>query len=451
MEPERSTTDFPSANPTRRGWACRAAWHRGMNALCWRLAIVGTLPMLAAAWLVRRTVARHARVIVVVGTYGKTTTTRAIREVLGLPTDAWVEANANCLVLVPLALFRGLGRSHDVVIEVGIGAPSQMARFAWALRPSVVVVTCIGHEHIQSFRDLDHLRDEKAAMVRSLAADGVAVLNGDDPNVMWMVSQTRARIVTFGLTPGLDVYGTDMKLDWPHGTRLRLHAGGESIVVDTHLVGDGLIQGLLAAAAVAGIDGRPLPGVATALESLPATRGRLQPVVLPGGVTILRDDYKSTPETVIAALASLEQVTARRRIVVLGDLDMPPHPERHWYRTVGQKAGQVADLALFVGTKFDRYCVGARAAGMRDDRMHHVRTVDQAIAFLRGSLNADDVVLVKGRETQRLTRITLALAGRHVRCRIEQCRLHLTFCDDCPLLEQDGMPPIAAPMRGGIA
>jgi UDP-N-acetylmuramoyl-tripeptide--D-alanyl-D-alanine ligase len=444
-------TDSSSTASCRPVRSWRAVWHRGINALGWRLAIAGTLPMLIVAGLVRRTVGRRARVIVVVGTYGKTTTTRAIRAALGLPPSRWAEANANCLALVPLALLRGLWRSREIVIEVGIGAPEQMTRFAWALRPSVVVVTCIGLEHIQSFRDLDHLRDEKAAMVRSLAATGVAVLNGDDTNVMWMASQTRARVVTYGLTPGLDVRGTDLTLNWPHGTRLQLHAGGESVVLDARLVGDGLVHGLLAAAAVAGVEGRPLATVVPRLASMPATRGRLQPVVLPGGVTVLRDDYKSTPETVIAALDALAQVPGGRRITVLGDLDMPPPPERHWYKSVGEKVAQVADMALFVGTKFDRYRVGARAAGMQDDRMHHVRSVHEAITFLRCCLDADDVVLVKGRETQRLTRIILALAGRDVRCRIDQCRLHLTFCDDCPLLEHDDVPHHARPERDGDA
>lgn len=444
-------TDSSSAAAVRRGWSWRANYHRVRNALCWRLAVTGTLPMLAAAWLVRRTLARRARVIVVVGTYGKTTTTRAIRAALGLPTSTWVEANANCLAMVPLGLLRGLWQSRLVVIEVGIGAPAQMVSYAWALKPSVVVVTCIGHEHIQSFRDLEHLRDEKASIVRALAADGVAVLNGDDANVMWMATQTRARIVTYGLAPGLDVRGTDLTLRWPHGSRLNIHAGGETILLHTQLVGDGLIHGLLAATAVGGIEGRPLSAVGTALEAMPATRGRLQPMVLPGGITVLRDDYKSTPETVIAALDTFGRVPGSRRIVVLGDLDMPPPPERHWYRAVGERVAQVADLALFVGTKFDRYRVGARAAGMPDDRMHHVRTVHEAILFLRGCLASADVVLVKGRETQRLTRIILALAGRDVRCRIEQCRLHLTFCDDCPLLEHDDVPLQPWPTRCGEA
>jgi hypothetical protein len=84
---------------------------------------------------------------------------------------------------------------------------------------------------------------------------------------------------------------------------------------------------------------------------------------------------------------------------------------------------------------------------MPDDQLHHARTVSEAITFLRDSLLADDVVLVKGQETQRLTRIILALAGRNVQCQIEQCRMHLTFCDDCPLLEDDDGPQPTWPKR----
>jgi len=36
-----------------------------------------------------------------------------------------------------------------------------------------------------------------------------------------------------------------------------------------------------------------------------------------------------------------------------------------------------------------------------------------------------------------MTRIILALSGRTVRCALDACRLHLQFCDDCPLLEQE--------------
>jgi UDP-N-acetylmuramoyl-tripeptide--D-alanyl-D-alanine ligase len=45
-------------------------------------------------------------------------------------------------------------------------------------------------------------------------------------------------------------------------------------------------------------------------------------------------------------------------------------------------------------------------------------------------------VLIKGRDTQRLDRVVLALAGRRVGCTIKFCDVVRTRCDECPMLER---------------
>ena len=50
-------------------------------------------------------------------------------------------------------------------------------------------------------------------MVRALPRTGLAVLNGDDPNVMWMKPQTAARVVTVGFGATCDVRAGDIRLD----------------------------------------------------------------------------------------------------------------------------------------------------------------------------------------------------------------------------------------------
>jgi UDP-N-acetylmuramyl pentapeptide synthase len=134
------------------------------------------------------------------------------------------------------------------------------------------------------------------------------------------------------------------------------------------------------------------------------------------------------------ALDVLEHNDAKRRVVVMGDLDAPPAPERPHYRAVGTRVAQVAHRAVFVGEKFRVYRPGVRRGGMPDEHMTHVRTVHEAIAVLQRELCPGDVVLVKGQEQQRLTRIILALAGQEVHCNIKACHLHLVFCERCPLL-----------------
>ena len=93
---------------------------------------------------------------------------------------------------------------------------------------------------------------------------------------------------------------------------------------------------------------------------------------------------------------------------------------------------------IVVGTAFPKYSAGARAAGMRREAMvdagHSVKVAWEAVQV---DLGPGDVVLVKGRNTQRLDRVGLALQGRAVRCEIEYCDLRGVRCETCPMLAVD--------------
>ena len=62
------------------------------------------------------------------------------------------------------------------------------------------------------------------------------------------------------------------------------------------------------------------------------------------------------------------------------------------------------------------------------------RSVRRAAEALASDMAPGDVILIKGRDTQRLERIALALMGRDVRCELVYCNARLTRCDACPML-----------------
>ncbi|HEX6015342.1 MAG TPA: hypothetical protein VFY87_26795 [Geminicoccaceae bacterium] len=91
---------------------------------------------------------------------------------------------------------------------------------------------------------------------------------------------------------------------------------------------------------------------------------------------------------------------------------------------------------VVVGPMFRRYAAGATAAGMpREALLDARRDVRAAWEAVRADLRPGDVVLVKGRDTERLDRVALALQGRPVRCTIEFCDLRGVRCQTCPMLE----------------
>jgi UDP-N-acetylmuramoyl-tripeptide--D-alanyl-D-alanine ligase len=388
----------------------------------------------AAATAHRRTLARSARVITVVGSVGKTTTTKTVAAALGLGGLERLRGGSYSKLAVNLLRVRP-GQPH-AVFEVAIDGKGQMERYASMLRPDIVVVTAIASEHQRSLGSLETTRAEKACMLDGLRPGGTAVLNGDDPNVRWMAGRTGAEIITIGLGEDNDLRATEVRVDWPHGTRFRLHAAGAEREMCIRLVGRKMVYPALAAVAVALKEGRSLDGAVNAIEAVEPVAGRMQPVALPGGSWLLRDEFKAPLESVDAALDALEELPGRK-IVVLGEVSEPPGSQGPIYRRLGERIAGTASRAIFIGGVFQRLAAGARRAGMpRDAIVDAGRSPRRAADAVMQDLRPGDIVLVKGRDTQRLARVALALQGRTVGCDIEFCNAVYTGCEMCPMLER---------------
>jgi UDP-N-acetylmuramyl pentapeptide synthase len=393
-----------------------------------------TLPF---AQLYRRTILRRTRIVAVVGSFGKTTTTSIIAAALG-------DGRTFRRQLVEAILAIPVGHPH-AVFEIGIDGPGQMAPLAKALGPDIAVVTTVGSEHHRSMNTLGTTRHEKAAMVRALRPSGFAILNGDDANVMWMAGQTRAKIITYGLGKSNDVRASDVSLDWPGGLSFLVHARGETRRLRTKFVGRHFVISFLAAAAVAMVEGITLDEFANRVEGVLPVHGRLHVKHLENGAVLLCDYFKSSYETMHAALDTLAEIPARRRIVVFGDVSEPPGPQGTIYGDLGERIAGIADKAVFLGRGFPRYQAGARRAGMAKRALiDSGELVLSAVAAIREDLGPGDVVLIKGRVEQRLDRVALALEGRPVRCTLVTCRLKAPRCHQCSRLEHgwDGLKAV---------
>lgn len=404
-----------------------------------RLALAGAVvkraqrPLLWLAGVRRRSLTK-TRIVAVVGSYGKTTTSRAVAAALGLPvTPSGPHSAAG---FVALHLLR-LPRDREVgVFEAGINGPDQMRPIERALRPNVVVVTSIGLEHHRSFGSLEATRREKSEMLRGLDETGLAVLNGDDPNVVWMASQTKARVITFGFSDHCDVRASGEQIDLIQGTRCKVELEGRSHLLSLKLLGRHQIPAALAGIVVGREFGVEPEVVCRRLAELEPTRMRLQPVTLANGAVLIRDEFKSGIETIQRALEFLAATRDRRRIAVLGSITEPKRPQRQTYKAVGRQLAQSVDLAILLGSSGEDYAAGARQIPGGFEKMILVRSDwREALNALPEDLGPADVVLIKGRYTDRLERIVLALQGHEVGCMLHECMAKMTRCEGCPMLE----------------
>jgi UDP-N-acetylmuramoyl-tripeptide--D-alanyl-D-alanine ligase len=391
------------------------------------------LPVLrASAWLWRRLMWRTT-VVAITGSVGKTTARECLAAILAAhaPTLA-TRHNQNDDTGVPRTLLRLRPWHGFAVIELGTAGPGQMRPNARLVRPDVAVVLAVAPTHTDAFATLDDIAADKGELPAALRPRGLAILNGDDERVRRSAERCRARVETFGRSPGADAWADAVSARWPERLALRVHAGGEARRIQTRLVGEQWVNGILAAVLAARALGIAPAEAAAALEAVEPFAVRMQPVRLPNGATVIRDEMNSSPETWRAALAVLREASARRRVLVASDLSDVRRKHRVRYRMLGDYAADSADAALFVGEQARFAVRRAVERGMDPTLVHGVLDVRAAAEHLAGFLQPGDVALLKGRGVHHLSRALFAQLGE-IGCWKTHCRRHIA-CDTCPEL-----------------
>ena len=76
-------------------------------------------------------------------------------------------------------------------------------------------------------------------------------------------------------------------------------------------------------------------------------------------------------------------------------------------------------------------------AGMNPENITRIKLDPLSIlSLLPEDLGAGDIILIKGRTDYKISRLSLALMGKKVNCRLMSCSVTTSFCDDCSMLEK---------------
>ena len=125
--------------------------------------------------------------------------------------------------------------------------PTQLLHDAGALGP---LTTAVHPTHLERAGSIERIALAKSELPRALPAEGLAVLNADDPRVAAMREVTPARVRTFGVTTPADVTAADVVSHGVHGTEFTLRAPWGERRVRSGTPGRHLVPHALAAAAV---------------------------------------------------------------------------------------------------------------------------------------------------------------------------------------------------------
>jgi UDP-N-acetylmuramoyl-tripeptide--D-alanyl-D-alanine ligase len=375
-------------------------------------------------------------VIAITGSVGKTTAKECLAAALeGHGGVVKTFRNQNDRFGLPKTI-RAMRPWHRfAVVELGTQGPGDMRRLARLVKPDVAVVLCVARTHTSEFKSLDETAAEKAELLSALSSRGIAVLNSDDARVRRMAEGRKIRTIFFGSTPGCDYQAQAAESRWPDRLRLEVVSGEQRVELHTQLVGAHWQASVMAALAAAVACGILFEEAAKKIGRVPPFAGRMQPVALPSGATIMRDEENGSPDTVEAMFEVLRNARAKRRGLVFSDQSDSKEKPRKRLRAVGRLASELCDFAVFVGDHAHHGVAGATAAGMDPSRCPAFHNLRDAAQWLKNELRPDDLVFLKGRSTEHLSRILFAQFG-NIGCWKSKCDIR-TLCDYCERLAPD--------------
>lgn len=257
----------------------------------------------ALGWLMK-----DGQGIAVAGAHGKTTTTSMA---------GWILEKGG---LDPTLIVGGQAHNVRGNVRIGKGAPivveADESDGSFLLLPvHTAIVTNIDNDHMDHYRDMDHLIDSFRRFIDGVAENGSAVVCLDDPILRELLPSVSARTVTYGLEPGARYRAEEIEFSGGE-TRFRLVVDGRDRgEFRLSVPGRHNLQNALGAMAMALELGVGEEAIREALGSFAGVERRYQFIGECQGIKIF-DDYAHHPTEIRATLQSIRLSTPRRLVAV---------------------------------------------------------------------------------------------------------------------------------------
>jgi UDP-N-acetylmuramoyl-tripeptide--D-alanyl-D-alanine ligase len=374
-------------------------------------------PVLALQAIARsRRKLRDLTVIGITGSIGKTSTKEVVAALVSQKWNTYRSAgNLNSEIGLPLCLLEIEEDVEVAVVEMGGAyAFGELALLASIALPRIAVVTNVHPVHLERMGTIENIAKTKAELVESLPADGVAVLNGDDPRVLAMADLAQCEVITYGVSPTNDIWASDVESHGLRGSTFKLHLDGDTSLVRVPLVGGHAPFLALPAIAVGHALGMHIAEMLPGFDD-PTIQVRLLVLDGPNGSMMIDDTYNASAPSVMSALGLLDEIAPGRRIAVLGDMRELGAESEEQHRMVGRRAAEVVDDLVTYGPLAQLIAEEAgRAQAETDARVQRIRSFsldeqDQMVSFLQQEPSEGDVLLLKGSRGLEMERIVAAL------------------------------------------
>lgn len=334
------------------------------------------------------------KVIGITGSYGKTSSKNILNDILNIkfisrPTPK----NLNTEYGLMITINNHLDKFDDIFIaEMGAYKKGEIKKLCDLVKPKYGILTTIGLAHLETFGSPENIIKTKFELIESLPADGIAVLNKDDPKQVSYRIKSKCKKIWIGIDEeDVDIRATDIECNHK-GSKFNVIFKGDSkkYEFETKLLGNHNIYNVLAGIALGREFGISIKELQQGVRKVRSIEHRLELKNL-GYMYMIDDAYNSNPVGAKNALDVLSMMPGKKVVVTPGMIELG-EKEDELNQIFGNQIAKVADYVILVGEKKTKPIFkGINEIGFDKDKIFIVNSVYDAYSILQTLKTKEDM------------------------------------------------------------
>lgn len=354
------------------------------------------LPLFSRAEVLGMIMNKYKNSVAICGTHGKTTVTSMTSLILrnaGYKPTILVGGN--------LPQINGnveIGENEYFVTE----ACEYMDSFL-QLRPSIGVILNIDSDHLDYFKDMDHIVQSFSTFVDQIPPHGIIIAYGDNPFVK-SILKDRTNKITYGYSESNDFYAENMKFDENGYPGFDICVKGRKIAhLELSVPGEHNVLNAMAAFVTASYLKVDIPTIAETLKEYRGTNRRFDFNGITDSGAKVFDDYAHHPTEIKATLSAARNVKHNKLWLIF-----QPHTYTRTKALFDEFTDAFVDADVLVLTDIyaarekDIYNISSYKLATaikkkhRDKEVYYVKDFEDIASYIRKHAGKDDIVMTMG-------------------------------------------------------
>ncbi|MBK8981437.1 MAG: UDP-N-acetylmuramoyl-tripeptide--D-alanyl-D-alanine ligase [Ignavibacteria bacterium] len=331
------------------------------------------------------------------GSNGKTTTKDLVSAVLSKKFNVLSTAgNLNNHIGLPLTLLK-LKNSHDIaVLEVGCSHFKEVEYLMNIARPEFGMVTNIGKEHLEFFKDLNGVAKAEFELYDYLEKNsGIVFMNFDDKFIRNKAMKIKkAKVISYSYDFKTDVTGTFEGYNKNYQPVINVHYNSKSFTATISTFGKHSIYNGLAAVTAGLAFKVNVNSIKKALKNFKQNSSKRMEIIDHKGIKFINDSYNSNPESVKMGLETLLGYKNKgEKYAVLSDMLELGKGSKEEHSEIGRYARKIGIKNLFT---YGKYSLNTFKSAGKIKNNFYFNDKSDLSEMLKRNLRSGDVVYVKG-------------------------------------------------------